>query len=68
MCIRDRYTTEENKNWASFKTFPPKLNLNHNIYIYGYPGFVYYNHHNFAKNTHKYNVFIKTKSKFDLHM
>ena len=27
----NEYTTKENKNWTSFKNFPPKLNLNHNI-------------------------------------
>ena len=29
----NEYTTEENKNWTSFKNFAPKLNLNHNIYL-----------------------------------
>ena len=66
----NEYTTEENKNWASFKIFAPKLNLNHNIY--GYPGFVYYNHRNFAKNAHKYNVSVpclyQNKIKFGLRM
>ena len=27
----NEYTTKENKNWTSFRNFPPKLNLNHNI-------------------------------------
>ena len=30
----NEYTTKENKNWTSFKTFAPNLNyLNHNIYL-----------------------------------
>ena len=30
----NEYMTKENKYWTSFKNFAPKLNLNHNIYIY----------------------------------
>ena len=30
----NEYTTKENKNETSLKNFAPKLNLNHNIYIY----------------------------------
>ena len=28
------YMTKENKNLTSFKNFAPKLNLNHNIYMW----------------------------------
>ena len=30
----NEYMTKENKNWTSFKNFAPKLNLNHNIYVF----------------------------------
>jgi len=29
----NEYMTKENKNWTSSKSFAPKLDLNHNIYI-----------------------------------
>ena len=33
----NEYTTKKNKNWTSFKNFAPKLNLNHNLYMYWLP-------------------------------
>ena len=29
----NEYTTKENENQSGFKTFAPKLNLNHNMHI-----------------------------------